>query len=249
VNAHSKRQARRAERPRRLSPLGVLSRGVVDSENLQAGGAVSQKDVETRLRVLTAASRLFAANGFKKVTVREICRAASANVAAVNYHFGDKLGLYREVLAAAIETMRATTDAARQEGDGKNAEHKLRAYIRVFLDRVIGDTGDAWIHQLMTQEMADPTPALDLVIEQVLQPRISYLSELVAEMLNRPVDDAQVRWCVISIQAQCHAVMRNPVSRKVTPEVAADPVVLEHVATHIAEFSLGGIRSARKRSA
>src|SRR5205823_3421178 len=70
---------------------------------------MSVKDRATRVRVLTVASRLFAANGFEKVTVREICRAADANVAAVNYHFGDKLGLYREVLAKAIETMSATT--------------------------------------------------------------------------------------------------------------------------------------------
>ncbi len=55
-------------------------------------------DHETRQRLLTAAERLFADRGFKKVTVREICLAARANVAAVNYHFGDKLGLYREVL-------------------------------------------------------------------------------------------------------------------------------------------------------
>ena len=51
-------------------------------------------DQETRQRLLEAAARLFAARGFTHVTVREICNAANANVAAVNYHFGDKLGLY-----------------------------------------------------------------------------------------------------------------------------------------------------------
>ena len=73
-------------------------------------------DHETRQRLLTVAERLFADRGFKKVTVREICRAARANVAAVNYHFGDKLGLYREVLQAAIDGMRGTNDAAREAG-------------------------------------------------------------------------------------------------------------------------------------
>src|SRR5207247_1703079 len=68
-----------------------------------------QRDRETRERLLRTAARLFADRGFKKVTVRDICRTARANVAAVNYHFGDKLGLYREVLQLAAEALRSTT--------------------------------------------------------------------------------------------------------------------------------------------
>ena len=132
---------------------------------------MSERDSETRARVLVVAARLFAASGFKKVTVREICREADANIAAVNYHFGDKLGLYREVLFKAIETMRGTTDAARQAGEGQAPEERLRIYIRVFLQRVVGQGQDSWIHQFMQQEMTDPTPALDMVIDQVIRPR------------------------------------------------------------------------------
>ena len=95
----------------------------------------------------------------------------------MNYHFGDKLGLYREVLATAIETMRSTTELAREAGEGGTPEQKLRAYIRVFLQRVAGSGDDSWIHQLMTQEMADPTPALDMVADQVIRPRLAYVSE------------------------------------------------------------------------
>src|SRR3954447_26172593 len=117
---------------------------------------MSEQDLETRARLLAAATRLFASRGFKKVTVREICTDARANVAAVNYHFGDKLGLYREVLSAAIDTMRGTTNAARDAGAGGTAEEKLRAYVRVFLQRVVGSGDDSWIHQLMAQEIMDP---------------------------------------------------------------------------------------------
>src|ERR1700704_6607704 len=116
------------------------------------------RDRETRERVLRSAAQLFADRGFKKVTVREICRAAKANVAAVNYHFGDKEGLYREVLAQAIETMQATTDAGRLAGEGGSSEHKLRAYIRVVLQAAAGTGHDTWIQQLVAHEIADPTP-------------------------------------------------------------------------------------------
>ena len=58
----------------------------------------------TRQRLLEAAGQVFAEQGFRAATVRDICQRAGANIAAVNYHFGDKEALYREVI----------TDSARQ---------------------------------------------------------------------------------------------------------------------------------------
>jgi AcrR family transcriptional regulator len=206
---------------------------------------MTERDGETRGRLLTAGARLFAARGFRKVTVREICREAEANVAAVNYHFGHKAGLYREVLGTAIETMRGTTDAARDAGQGRTPEERLRTYIRVFVQRVVGRGHDSWIHQLMAHEMADPTPALDVVADQVIRPRMAYVGEIVAALLERPADDERVRRCVLSVQAQCHAAMTNPISRRLLPDVAADGAELDRLADHIADFSLGGIRALR----
>ena len=92
------------------------------------------QDVRTRQRLLETASKLFSQRGFNNVTVREICAEARANVAAVNYHFGDKFGLYREVVRTAIDALRGTSAAAMEAGFGGSAEDKLRAYVRVFLD-------------------------------------------------------------------------------------------------------------------
>lgn len=206
---------------------------------------MTELDGETRARLLTTATRLFAAHGFKKVTVREICREAGANVASVNYHFGDKLGLYREVLGTAIEIMRGTTDAARQAGDGQTPEAQLRSYIHVFLRRVIGGGRDSWIHQLMSQEIADPTPALDLVADQVIRPRLAYLAEIVATIMDEPADSERVRLCVLSIQLLCHATMKSQVARRLLPDLYEGTDQIERLADHITDFSLGGIRGLR----
>ena len=205
------------------------------------------RDAETYDRLLEVAARLFAARGFKDVTIREICRAARANVAAVNYHFGDKLGLYREVLNKAIETMQATTEAARQAGTGLEAEEKLRAYVRVFLERTAAQASDAWIHQLMLREMADPTPAIELVFEQVIRPRVAYLSEIVAAVLDIDANDVQVLRSVMSIQSQCHAAMPNPLSKRLMHNLAAD-VTFDDLAEHIAQFSLGGLSAVARQT-
>ncbi len=53
---------------------------------------------DTRANLLDAAGRVFAERGYQSATIREICRKAGANVASVNYTFGDKMGLYTEVL-------------------------------------------------------------------------------------------------------------------------------------------------------
>src|ERR1700704_2670658 len=92
---------------------------------------------EPRQRLLKTAARLFAGRGFKQVTVREICREARANVAAVNYHFRDKLGLYTDVMQGAIDAMREKRESARAAGEGQPAEEKLRRYIVIFLQGVL----------------------------------------------------------------------------------------------------------------
>jgi AcrR family transcriptional regulator len=47
----------------------------------------------TRERLLEAAGHVFAEHGYHATTVREIVKRSGANIAAVNYHFGGKLGL------------------------------------------------------------------------------------------------------------------------------------------------------------
>ena len=94
-------------------------------------------DKETRERLLSTAERLFAERGFSKVTIREICKSARANVAAVNYHFNGKKGLYDEVVRSAIKTMQSTTDLIRETGTGQSADAQLATYISIFLKRVI----------------------------------------------------------------------------------------------------------------
>jgi AcrR family transcriptional regulator len=206
------------------------------------------QDFETHDRLLEAGARLFSARGFKDVTVREICRAARANVAAVNYHYRDKAGLYREVLGRAMDTMQATTEAARQAGRDGSPDQKLRAYVRVFLQRAASQGRDSWIHQLMMHELAEPTAALDVIYEQVVKPRLAYVSEIVGEMLGRPVDDPTVVRSVLSIQSQCHAAISSPISKRLLPDLASDPGALNQLADHIADFSLGGLRAVGPRT-
>jgi len=49
---------------------------------------------DIKQRILLAAKKLFAIQGFEGTTIRQICEEASANVALVSYHFGGKENLF-----------------------------------------------------------------------------------------------------------------------------------------------------------
>ena len=202
-------------------------------------------DRETRTRVLAAATRLFSDQGYRKVTIREICRAARANVAAVNYHFGDKLALYRDVLQQAIDGMVRTNESARAAGEGRSPEDKLRRFLAIFLGQVVRPE-HAMLHRLVQRELQDPTPVLDALVEQGIRPRLQYLAGVVADMTGGAPTDAAVLQCVGSINAQAIIYMPNPIATRLGYEFTGSPAEVESAVDHIVAFSLAGVRAAAR---
>lgn len=200
------------------------------------------RDQATRRRILDHAAALFAERGFEKVTVREICRAARANVAAVNYHFGDKRSLYLAVVRGAIDIMRQTNELSIEAGRGASPEDQLRAYVRVFMTRMTTKGRHSWIHKLMTREIEQATDAFDLVIREVIEPRQRYLSEILGAIAGLPVDDVRVIRAGVSLQAQC-LLFARPLPGKAPPSWRAAVGSVESLAAHVADFSIGGMRA------
>jgi TetR/AcrR family transcriptional regulator, regulator of cefoperazone and chloramphenicol sensitivity len=202
---------------------------------------VVETDAATRDRLLATGTRLFAERGFQNVTVRDICTEAAANVAAINYHFEGKAGLYMEVLRTAVAVMRGTTEEMVRSGAGRAAEAQLESLVLIFLQRVCAGR-DGWIHQLMMQEMREPTPGLDLVIDEVIAPRFAYIRSVVARLLGCADDDPRVPACAVSVQSQMMVAVKSPIAAKIGI-AALTPADVPAVARHIATFSLAGIRA------
>src|SRR5208282_4220002 len=91
-------------------------------------GPVADPHDETRRQILEVAGGVFAETGFRDATVREICRRAGANIAAVNYHFGDKETLYAEVLRFAYQKSVEKYPPQKDVSADADAETKLRAF-------------------------------------------------------------------------------------------------------------------------
>jgi AcrR family transcriptional regulator len=67
----------------------------------------------TKDRILRSAERLFAANGYDGISMRDIAAGADAQLALIHYHFGTKLDLYRAIWAA-----RYTQEVAQRREQG-----------------------------------------------------------------------------------------------------------------------------------
>lgn len=205
-------------------------------------------DAATRERLLAAATRLFAQHGFGGVSVRDIARAARANVAAINYHFDGKLGLYRAVVHAAVHAMRAGDAAFLTAASDASPDDQLRTYVAGYLPRIAStDDRTAWIHDLMRHEMSEPTPLAPWIAEHGILPRIEYLAGVVAKLLDCKPNDKRVARCVLSVQAQCLFYRPDRFRTSAFKGWPLSEAELAAVADHIAEFSLAGIKRIAAR--
>jgi AcrR family transcriptional regulator len=204
---------------------------------------VEERVQATRERLLQAGQRLFALHGFRHVTVRDIAREADANVAAVNYHFGDKMQLYTSVLQAAVDGLRGVIEASMRPAAGLAPEEQLRHYLRTSLLRVgISDDRRTEMQRLFSHELMDPTPAGQVLAEQMIKPRLLWLAQVLGQIMELPPSDLRVQRCVVSLQSQFifHAASAP---RKMWLPMPRTPEEMESEIDHILEFSLAGVRA------
>ena len=197
----------------------------------------------SRARILEAAAEVFAEHGYKNATVREICRAAGANVAAVNYYFGDKMKLYVEVLRSMLRAAYEKYPMSLGLPDNAPAEEKLHAFVKSFLLRIFDADNPVHCGRFMMREMLEPTGALDEVIVQEVAPKTAVLASIVQALAPCPLSDAQIRRTCFSIVGQCVFYKHGlPLIMRLHPEARFDEAELEQLARHITNFSLDGLR-------
>lgn len=160
---------------------------------------------------MAAAGEVFAEQGYRNATVREICQRAGANVASVNYHFGDKETLYAEVLRSAHACAMAMYPPDMGLHAGASVEQRLHAFVRSFLFRVFGEGRPAWHGKLTARELADPTPALGAIVDESVRPNFAVLRAIVIELLSESPDGGRTP-----------AVAAAPASPPADPVASAD---------------------------
>lgn len=195
---------------------------------------------QTRDRLLEAAGEIFAEFGYRGTTIRDICQRGKANVAAVNYYFGDKQALYFSAVERAHCHTSGLVDVAWPAGC--SPQQKLRVFITQWLEQQLADDRPSWHTRLMLREMADPTDACVKLVEAYIRPMAETLRQIIHELV--PGDLAERRgWMIgFSIVSQClFYKVHRPIAELLVGPDQYSQFNLPLLAEHITQFSLAAL--------
>jgi hypothetical protein len=102
----------------------------------------------------------------------------------------------------------------------------------------------------MIRELAQPTPALPQVIEEIIRPNFLFLRQLVVAVARRPLGEDELSVLTHLVHSQCaHWKLARSVFPFLWPDLNLDEAEVRHIAARIAAFSIAGIRAAAAEEA
>ena len=201
---------------------------------------------DTRQKLMNYAGEIFSAKGFESTTVREVCQAAGVNIAAIHYHFGDKERLYLECVKHA-HCQHGMIDF--DWPNGTSSQEKLTTMVTHMLTMMLATDQPAWQSELMMRELARPTAACRVLVEEFISPVFTQLLAIVSEMLPAETPLLSRQQTAFSVVAQCLLYRyHRPIGQLLIGEEQFQRLLnVDTVARQIVAFSLGGIRECARQ--
>lgn len=199
---------------------------------------------DPRHRLILEATRLFAERGFDAVTTREICASADVNPGAIHYHFGDKDGLYREVLRMPMEAMGA--QFAGFDDPALDLAAALRRFLAPFLTMVDGD--EAAVMRLYLRELIDPSAAFAQTLQQNVGPHHHALARLLARHVGVAAPDTAIHQLAYALVAMAHDYcVSRPCMEALTPGLLADDPERKALLERLVRWGLALVHHEREQ--
>jgi len=210
--------------------------------------AVETSEESTREKILNAAGEVFADEGFEGATIRAITERAGVNVAAVNYHFRDKAELYTKVVLLACSVQAALQDARAEAKE--SPEERLRSIVHHFVRYLLDPARPDWMRRLKAREMANPTAALDELVEKNLRPlRDEFLRPALRDLTEGRFSQRELGLIASSVMSQClYFLQYQPIIERLNPDFKNLKSNVPEIADHVTRFSLAAIREMTRQA-
>jgi len=194
---------------------------------------------ETRQRLIVAASEEFALRGYANARVRQIVDQARVNLAAVNYHFGGKEGLYRATLAHLCAYKPRRPSAQRRGG---TPQQRLERRVYALLERYLVHTHGAVLGRILAHEAMNPTSHLEDVIAETMRPDLGEIRDLLAETVPGACPQA-IALAAVGILGQCLLYQyAQPALARVFPDMPQGRALCRTVSLHVTSLTIAGLQ-------
>jgi AcrR family transcriptional regulator len=214
---------------------------LIFKRRFENGSAMTRPSEVTRERVLNAAERLFAERGYEATSVRAIVAKARVNQAAINYHFGGKDGLYREVLRAAFRALTERQLTHAQEMAAMSRETALEQFILRQLWPLMARDELSRHLRIFNWETVRPTAVFRKLISEEAAPFMGVAVDLVRRFLPE-ADQRTLMVGAIWLLGQCSVFVRNREQLSGPPlDISLDESSVESFGRLISRWVIGGL--------
>ncbi len=212
-------------------------------------GASPSPAEQTRAALVRAALLLFGRQGFDGTSTREIAALAKANIGSIAYHFGGKEGLRAACANYVVATIGGVAGAAMaqpagEQQDAEAAHAQLLKVVEAMVGFIVAHPEAGEFVQFVMRELSEPSEALDIIYEGVIEPVHQRLCRVWAEASGDNAESDRTRITIFTLIGQVvyfriarAAVMRRLGWDRIGPSEAADiiSVVRSNIEAIIAE--------------
>ena len=197
----------------------------------------------TRARLLEAAGQLFSQQGFAETTGKAIAQRAGADLASINYHFGNRNGLYQAVLLEAHRQILDLEDLQRIASSGLSAPQRLHALLTGLVQRA--QQPEAWAPRVLARELLAPSSHLQVLLAEAIPPKIIVVAQMLSEISGIPIDDPALLRCLLSVAAPCMMliVIGRDLPGPLQPVMQGSSQAL---VSHLHSFAIAGLEAVGK---
>lgn len=194
----------------------------------------------TRERLLRAALAVFADHGYAGASVRRICQRARANPAAVKHYFGNKEGLYQEVLHAAAsafsdgETGRERPEPPPEAMLREMFRHQLRPVLR-------RNTIGRYLRVFAWEDMAPSRPYKQFLASGRV-PVLTTAGTIVRKLLPPDASNEEIAVATVWLMNQAMPFVRGRDALTSQPfGLRFDQAMVERLADRLTRLALKGL--------
>lgn len=181
--------------------------------------------LETRAHIIECAGRLIASQGFAQTTSKSICQAAQVNMAAVNYYFGSRDGLYMAVMQEVHDHLLSLEELTALYNSKQSPAEKIIAFVELYIENLLKQSN--WYVEVWTRELLVPSPLFMEIFKSNL-PKFKIALLLFAQYLELPVTDMRLYSCIFGTMAPFMLIYlqrHNPVLQHLPDCVDRDEVL------------------------